>query len=527
MIVNSEKAHRQLVTRLRQRLAADTGGETVVIETHISSVILAGDYAYKIKKPVNFGFLDFSTLERRHFCCQEEIRLNARLAPQIYLNVVAITGSLQHPQLGGAGEPLEYAVRMRRFDQAGLLSTHTERLDVDLMDAIARQVARFHSGIAVAEAASVYGAPELLLQPMEHNFQSIRQLIDTATVLDRLAHLEEWTKTRQTDLWHDLLRRKKDGFIRECHGDLHLGNIALVDGEVLIFDGIEFNPDLRWIDTMSELAFLLMDLDEKGRPGLAARVLNSYLEVTGDFAGVKVLRFYQVYRAMVRAKVAAIRAGQAAEGSDGRQRFYDEFLDYLHLAERYTKADKPVLVLTHGLSGSGKSTLASALAGDLPALWLRSDVERKRLAGLEARDKSGSVLGGGIYTPAFTRRTYGRLLRLCTQLLATGFSVIVDATFLQREQRQPFYDLAAEGGYPLVVLDLQVPEADLQKRLRRREAQGKDASEADLGVLAKQLERFKPLASDELQYVVVVSPEAPDWKQQLTARLSIPDISAI
>ncbi|MET0082631.1 MAG: AAA family ATPase [Sedimenticola sp.] len=513
--------NRELVGNLQKLLETTTGEGVVRIETHISTVLLAGEYAYKIKKPLDLGFLDFSTLERRKFCCQEEIRLNRRLAPQIYLDVIPITGSVASPEIDGGDGAIEYAVRMRRFPDEALLSANVGSLDQQMIEAISRVVADFHGSIDIASPESEFGEPEVLLAPMQANFEHIRQLVDEPTALARVEVVEAWTHERFRSLRSRLEMRKSQGFIRECHGDLHLGNIAWVDGGVLIFDGIEFNPDLRWIDTMSELAFLLMDLDEKGRPDLSHRLLNSYLQITGDFEGLKVLRFYQVYRAMVRAKVAAIRLGQEGLGESERSQIMEDFTLYLSLAESYTRPGHAGLVITRGLSGSGKSTLAGQIVSGIGAVQLRSDVERKRLAGLAAEARTDSAIAGGIYSSEFTQKTYARMLQLSQMAAGSGFVAVADATFLKRDQREPFYGLAAEMNVPLVLLDIQVPEEELHRRVAMRGAEGADASEADAAVLESQLATYTPLADEEQAWTVVVTPGDDSWRDQLVARLGL------
>ena len=500
--------HHRLLTGLIRLL--ESRGEAVTrIETHISSVLLCGNRAYKIKKPLDLGFLDFSTLARRRFCCEEEVRLNRRLAPDIYLGVVAVTGTPEHPQLGGEGKPIEYAVEMRRFSQAGLLSDASEALTPELADAIADRLAAFHAGIERAGPDQPYGDPQRVLFPMTQNFDQIRDLTGGAAARP-LQQLEAWTRQQYQALESTLRRRKAEGFIRECHGDLHLGNIAVDEGTLIIFDGIEFNPDLRWIDTMNELAFLLMDLDGRGHPGLAQRVLNRYLEQSGDYAGVALIRFYQVYRAMVRAKVAAIRLRQPGLDAAAGAALEQEFSGYLEQAAGYTRPRPQALLLTHGPSGSGKSTVTGALLERLPGvIRLRSDVERKRLAGMTAAAASGSGLESGIYTPAFSRRTYRRLLDLSAALLEAGFSPLVDATFLKQAQRRPFLDLAEQRGVPWLILDFQVPLAELRRRVSGRKARGGDVSEADLAVLERQIEGSEPLDDREQARVLTWTPEQP------------------
>ena len=470
----------------------ESPAQVSLVETHISWVFLAGDFAYKIKKPVDFGFLDFSSLEKRRHFCQEELRLNARFAPELYLAVVAVCGTPQHPVIGGDGAAFEYAVKMRRFDQGGLLSNNLAQLDAALIDQLARQVAVFHQGIGVCDPQMPWGSPDALVQPVMDNFRHIRDLGQTAAVLERLDRLETWAGQQAGSLQQVFARRKASGFVRECHGDLHLGNITLIDGRPVLFDGIEFNPALRWIDTMNEIAFLMMDLQEKGLPELASRFLNRYLEDTGDYAGLEVLRFYQMYRAMVRAKVAALRTHQEGSGASA-----DEFSAYLQQAERYTGAPSAALLISFGPSGSGKSYAAGQLAEQLPAVRLRSDVERKRLAGLQAAARTGADLGEGIYGADSTRKTYGRLLELAELVTAAGYRAIVDATFLRREQRQPFMALAQRLGVPFGILHSQAPEPVLRERVRSRLARGNDPSEADEQVLDQQLRTMEPLDGEE------------------------------
>lgn len=489
------------------------------IETHISHVFLAGDYAYKIKKPVNLGFLDFSSPERRFFYCQEELRLNARLAPHLYLEVVPVTGTPEAPRLGGEGKVLEYAVKMRRFDQTGLLSVRP--LEGDLPERVAERVASFHAAIPSIDGDQAFGTAEAVLLPMLANFEVIRSRSTDEAILEHLVSLEAWTRNRHLVLTPLLRQRRADGFVRECHGDMHRGNIALVEGEILIFDGIEFNPSLRWIDVQSELAFLLMDLEEAGEVGPARRLLNRYLELTGDYAGLRVLNFYQVYRALVRAKVRAIRLSQPDLTPDEVDRDRRALGDYLTLAEGYTQPRHPCLCLIHGVSGSGKSRLALGLRGQLPLIHLRSDIERKRLFGLiaEARTNPGTV-SSGIYAADAGERTYGRLLELAGTLLDGGFSPLVDATFLKGAQRVPFLDLARARGLTCRMLACEAPLEVLRERIRQRAEAGVDPSEAGLEVLAVQLATREPLTADELAQTIPLDTTRPECLEEVARGLA-------
>ncbi|MEJ2346073.1 MAG: AAA family ATPase [Gammaproteobacteria bacterium] len=478
-----------------------------LIETHISWVILCGPYAYKIKKAVNLGFLDFSTLERRRHFCEEELRLNRRLAPQLYLQVVHFSGSPDAPQLGGPGKPVEYAVKMARFSQQDLLArmAREHRLQALHIDHMIEQIAAFHKRIPAAAADSGYGTPEAVARPVEENFAQIRERTGNPEQLRVLEAVEQWSREEQQRRSAVFAERREHGFVRECHGDLHLGNMAWVGQELLIFDGIEFNPSLYWIDVMSEAAFLCMDLEDRGYAPFAYRFLNGYLEHTGDYAGLTVCRYYLAYRAMVRAKVAGIRMQQ--EPAPERNREADELRGYLDLALSYVRPRRPLLLITHGLSASGKSTLSAPLAERLPAIRVRSDRERQRLYGSSDEDAAG-VVEGGIYTPKATEQTYGRLLRLAEAILQAGFSVIVDAAFLKAEQRAPFRRLAARLRTPFRIIHFDAPVEVLRRRIRQRQAAGGDISEADVQVLEHQIQTYQGLLAAETDVSLRIDTEA-------------------
>ncbi len=490
-----------------------------LIETHISWVILTGDYAYKIKKPVDLGFLDFSTLERRRFCCYEELRLNRRLAAPIYLEVVAIAGSAAQPLLNGAGEAIEFAVRMVQFPQAAQLDNMLANgeLGAQHMDAIARRVAEFHQTIDVAAKDSDFGDPEHVYRPVAENFAQIRQHLQHGRYDRKLDALETWSRSTFEAMKPLFVQRKADGFIRECHGDMHLRNLVWFRGEPLAFDCLEFNPALRWIDTMSEIAFLVMDLQDRQQPELAQRFLNGYLERSGDYPGLRVLRFYLVYRALVRAKVDAIRASQPHVSERDKQQAENEFLAYLDLARAYTRVEPPVLIITRGLSASGKSTLTQPLLEQTGAIRIRSDVERKRLFGIDLDADSSAGIDQGIYTAEAGRRTYGELRSLAAAVIDAGTPVIVDAAFLQFEQREPFRQLALEKRVPFVILEFTATADTLRRRITAR---AHDVSDADLSVLEHQLETVKPLRDDELASVIRIDTEKPFDVEQLHDRIN-------
>lgn len=477
-------------------------GAISVIETHISVVVLTGSFAYKIKKPLDLGFLDFTTLAKRRFYCEEELRLNRRLAPRIYIEVVAIGGTPDAPRIGDPGEPIEYAVRMLQFPQQDLLDRVLERgeLAPRHVDALARTVAAFHARIERSRESDGYGTAEAILAPMEQNFVQMRALLDRSEDHQALDALETWSRKEYASLQQTFSHRRRNGFVRECHGDLHLGNAVLLDDEPVVFDCIEFNPGLRWIDVINEIAFLAMDLAERGRTDYAYRFLNAYLEIVGDYAGLRLLRFYVVYRAMVRAKIARIRASQPDLAPDAREHALGACAAYIASAERAIAPRPRALMIMHGLSGSGKTFVAQTVVEAIGAVRIRSDVERKRLHELPPLARSGSVVGGGIYGEDITRATYARLAHLAYLAVDAGFPAVIDATFIKRWQRDMFRDLANELGVPFLVLDCQAPQAVLRERVARREGTASDASEATLAVLDSQLRTAEALDAEEAAF---------------------------
>ena len=477
-----------------------------LVETHISWVLLTGLYAYKIKKPVNLGFLDFSSLEKRRFYCEEELRLNRRLAPSLYLEVVPITGTPTAPLLSGGGEPIEYAVKMVQFPEEGRLDRMLARgeLGPSHIDLLARELAEFHGRVAVAGNDKPFGDPEHVLEPVRENFIQIRPRIEAAGQA-QLRRLEIWSELTFAELRRTFEERKQGGFIRECHGDAHLANMVWHEERVLLFDCLEFSDNLRWIDVMSELAFLVMDLDDRGRSDLARRALNSYLEHTGDYAGLAVFRFYQVYRALVRAKVACIRLNQEGLSDEQKNQARREYRGYADLAERYTQPAPPALLITHGLSGSGKTWLSQQLLEGFDAVRIRSDVERKRLHGLAPSASSGSGIASGIYAADAGERTYARLAQLAATILRAGHAVIVDAAFLKCEQRERLRAVAQQEHVPFVILDIQATENILRQRLHQRTGQKNEVSEAGVTVLEHQLTTAEPLTNEEQRLALSVN----------------------
>ncbi len=465
------------------------------IETHISWIILTGSLAYKIKKPVDLGFVDFTDLERRKHFCEEELRLNRRTAPELYLDVVPIGKSAGGFRIGC--EPaIEYAVRMRQFPNAARLDHQLESGHLTTHDAqaIAEVIAGFHQSLSSMPLA---GCAEIVTHTNQFaldNFTQIRAALDGNRFEDLLAELETWTR-RQLELLEPAFQvRASGGFIREGHGDLHLANMIKLDGRIALFDCLEFDPGLRWLDLMNDIGFLVMDLMAHRRTDLALVFLNAYLEKTGDYPGLAVLRFYLVYRCLVRAKVAALQPRSGPGGPAG-----DKTRRYLELAQSLVAhATTPRLFLMHGFSGSGKSWLSEQLIGVLGAIRVRSDLERKRLHGLEPSQGSESGIDAGLYDAVANEQTYDCLARHCETGLRAGFNMIADASFLRQRQRQRFCDLAEALQVALFIIDCSAPAATLRKRIQRRAMDPQHVSEADLPVLDHQLAHFDPFTDLEI-----------------------------
>lgn len=469
-----------------------------LIETHISWVLLTGEYAYKIKKPMNFGFLDFTELSGRAHFCAEELRLNQRLTDDLYLEVLPITGSVEAPQLGGDGAPIEYALKMRQFPQNQMLSTlqANGELTAAHIDQMARQIAQFHLAAPKVAVEHPLGTPDSVMAPVEQNFEQIRPFLSDKADLVQLDALQAWARS-SFDRLHGLFEtRKAEGFIRECHGDIHLGNATLIDGKVVIFDCIEFNEPFRLTDVYADTAFLAMDLEDRGLKSLARRFISQYLEITGDYAGLELLNFYKAYRALVRAKVALFSMPADADGVQ-RATTLRQYRNYANLAESYSAIPSRLLAITHGVSAVGKSHVAMRMVEALGAIRLRSDVERKRLFGEQAEQAAGQ-LQQGIYADDASQKTYQHLHQLAGTILRAGFPVVIDATYLKQAQRQAAADVASETGVPFLILDCNAPDAVIASWLAQRQADQNDPSDATLEVVAAQQASRDPLTGEEL-----------------------------
>jgi len=484
-----------------------------LVETHISWILLTGEVAYKIKRPVCFPFLDLRLLERRAFFCKEELRLNRRFAPHLYKDVCPIVSVAGAARIDGAGEPIEYAVKMSQFsrdDELDNLLTEGRIAPVEL-EAFGRELATIHGDLPVAAPPAPWGDPQAIHDAIVRNLDECVQaspVFDGASAVRSLRPQLEQCLQRLTPWMFD---RREDGRVRECHGDLHAANIVRLESKLVAFDCLEFEPLFRWIDVADEVAFLLADLDARGCPLHEQAFLGGYLSQSGDYEACRLLPLYKAHHALVRAKVGALQLRGAGAGSPGvgpagaNDSRLRAFRAYLDCAARALSRRSPVLILISGLSGSGKTWLAERLAPLLGAVHLRSDIERKRLAGVDDRARTGSALGEGIYSKDFTARVYAYLAGAVDDILSGGYTAIVDATFSRRGDRDTFQKLASHLGAPACLIHCHASHEVLRSRIAERDREGQDASEADFNVLEWQRQHSEPVAAEEHWTVIPVN----------------------
>lgn len=480
-----------------------------LIQTHVSYVFLTGDYAYKVKKPVNFGFLDFSTLERRQHFCLEELQMNQPIAPDIYLEVVPITEIGEQFVLGGDGHAVEYALKMCQFPQDALLSHLFEqgKLTEAHMEELGRIVAQFHAKAKTNDYIRSFGEVAKIRQAFDENYQQTQKYIGGPQTQPQYEETKAFTDRFFEQRQELLATRREHNRIRECHGDLHLRNICLWHDKIQLFDRIEFNEPFRFVDVMYDVAFAVMDLEARGRKDLGNAFLNTYIEQTGDWEGLQVLPLYLSRQAYVRAKVTSFLLDDPGIPEEAKQEASAVASNYYRLAWQYTKTNQGQLILMSGLSGSGKTTVARHLARRLGAIHLRSDAVRKHLAGIPVDQKGGNEL----YTSVMSQKTYGRLLDLGIMLAQQGFSVILDAKYDRQALRQEALAQAKLHELPVKIIHCTAPEDVLRDRLLSRTG---DISDATADLLTQQQATAEPFTAAEQSFVTTID-TTQDWASQM------------
>lgn len=499
---------RQIQSLLQPASYPEPAADVCLIQTHVSWIFLAGKFAYKIKKPVNFGFLDFSTLDRRLFYCHEELRLNRRLCPEIYLDVVKVRETPEGAAFHGEGSTLDYAVKMIRLPEERMADRllAEDRLRGADVQSIAATVAAFHQQALTGGEIDRYGSLETIRRNWEENFQQATEFTGITITPEDLSLIREWAEQFMAAKAGLFSQRVAGGFIRECDGDLHLENICLAD-RVCIFDCIEFNSRFRYSDTAADIAFLLMDLEFHGRRDLALIFLKEYIAASGDAGVSDLVDFYSVYRAFIRGKVESFRLKDPGIPLEEKDAAKEKAMSYFRLARGYILRQRlvPALVVVCGLTGSGKSTIASALARELGLELLSSDRIRKELAGVPLQQHSLDKYGSGIYSPARTTATYRQLTARAASILIAGQGGIIDATCQKREARENLQRLAARHEVPLYLFVAEAPEEVIRGRLAERVRQGTDISDGRWEIYLRQREEFEPVVAGESEALAVDS----------------------
>ena len=487
--------------------------EVTLIQTHISFVFLAGDQVYKVKKPVRFTFLDFSTLEQRRHFCREEVHLNRRLAPGVYYGVVAICAGKSGYRLGTEEDPeaVEYAVHMRRLPDDRFLSSLLEQgaVDTAMIDAVAARLVAFHREAGSGEEVRANGDPAAVAAVLDDNYRGVapfRGVTIPAQDDDAIQAFSRDFLARNAQLFH---RRQAEGRIRDGHGDLHTEHICLTD-PLVIFDCIEFSPKFRYCDVASEIAFLAMDLDYRGHPALASRIVATYAKLADDPELISLVPFYQCYRAYVRGKVDSLKSAELEVDPRERSAAREGARRHFALSYRYTWRYSPCLVVFAGLSGSGKSTLAASLAERTGFTHVNSDVVRKRLLGLPPTARQSGTVTPLLYTPEHSARTYAAMLADAEGCLTDRRGVIIDATFQLRAGRDRCREIARVAGKPLVFIECRCEPAAVRRRLTERARRNDDPSDADWEVYLEQRRRYEPLAPDEDRLTVQTDTTSPE-----------------
>ncbi len=474
----------------------------LVIQTHISVIFIAGDLVYKIKKPVGFGFLDFTTLEKRRFYCQREVLLNSRFSEGVYLGVVSIHEDSAGINLEGRGRETEVAVLMRRLPEERTMLQMLDRdlITPEILDRLSDRIALIHAAAPTGSPIATYGSFEVIAQNLRENFDQTDAYVERT--IDR--------ETRQAvlDLAMDFMRDHRDlferrmthGFIKDCHGDLHLDHVVILNG-IVLFDCIEFNDRFRYGDTASDLGFLLMDLDFRGFPAFDERISHRYAKAAGDHEILKLLGFYKAYRAFVRGKVLGFTLDEPEVSQAEKESAAQTAAHYFALSLAcLMPSPRPALIITAGLTGTGKSFLAEKLGTRLGIQPLRSDVIRKQILGVPPTEHRLDKYGEGIYTSSSTESTYRVLLDGARSALTRGESVILDASFMRRTDRIAARSIALATRSQFRIIECTCPEDVAFQRLKQRARAENEPSDGRREIYEEQIQRFEQAQNDDGPY---------------------------
>ncbi|MFA7061020.1 MAG: AAA family ATPase [Pedobacter sp.] len=472
-----------------------------LLQTHVSWIFLTDKHAFKLKKPVNFGFLNFSTIDLRRFYCNEEVRLNRRLCPDIYEGVVELRETSGGAAFHGNGSVIDYAVKMKRLPADRMLDNlvNNNRISGAEIQEVARIIANFHLNAPTSPAIAEFGQLDRIMFNWEENFEQMIPFEETTLSEVERNRIKAWVSSFAAENADLFKRRVDEGFIRECDGDIHLENICMMDDKVYIFDCIEFNERFRYCDTVADVAFLLMDLDFHGRRDLADEVVITYFETSGDTSMIALIDYYKLYRAFVRGKVESLHMIDSCIDIQEQERVRTKAIRYFRLALGYIERSRlrPTLFITCGLMGSGKSTLAIRLSFELGITSFDSDIVRKKMADISTDTPVFHAYGEGLYTSQVNDSTYAELFRLAETELAAGRSVIIDASFKRKEERSRFAALAKSHTASFAILYVTCNELENRLRLAERAASGQSVSDGRAELLERQQQEFEAPTMEE------------------------------
>jgi aminoglycoside phosphotransferase family enzyme len=474
----------------------DSPSQIRIVETHISYLFFTGKYVYKVKKPVDFGFLDFTTLEKRKFFCQQEVKLNSRLSPDVYLGVEEIREENGRISLGGQGKTIEYSVKMKELPSEGMLIRLVleGKAKPELMDRIALKIANFHREAETSNEIARFGNVSVIKKNMQENF------IQTVPYIGKILLREQYdfiSERARVFLEHNNLifaKRKNGGMIKDCHGDLHLGAICIEKDNIYVFDCIEFNDRFRYGDIAADIAFLTMDLEYNNCFDLSSAFTEAYIRYSGDSDISVVLRFYKSYRAYVRGKVMSFLLDEEEVSEEQKRKALKSAKGYFGLAYSYFM--QPTLIIMAGLVGTGKSVVAASLGEATGATVVRSDEARKKLAGILPGEHRYEDYEKGIYSEEFTNKTYNELLKEASEVLGEGRSIILDASYKSRAERERATAQAREKGARFFIVECVCEEEVVRARLKKRMGE-KEVSDGRWETYERQKKEFEEITENE------------------------------
>jgi aminoglycoside phosphotransferase family enzyme/predicted kinase len=493
---------------LEPKAYPEAAGKIELMQTQMSFVFLTDRFVYKVKKAVDLGYLDYTTLDKRHFFCQKEVELNRRLCPETYLGVLPVTEDRGEIRIGGRGEAIEYAVKMRRLPQEKMMNVllANDGVSAEMVGGVAKKLADFHKKAETNPEISAFGEIKAITINTNENFDQTENYIGRVISKDNYRRIKEYTDSfvnRNTPLFQ---KRVKEGRIRDCHGDLHAAHICFTDN-ICIYDCIEFNDRFRYCDVASEMAFLAMDLDHYGRADLSRSLINAYVAESGDKELLKLLGFYKTYRAYVRGKVESFKLDDPYIADEEKKKTRDIAASYFDLARAYTRT-KPMLFITVGLVGTGKSTLAQVLAKRLGLVVIASDVTRKQLVGIPVTEHRFEGFDSGIYSAELSRKTYDKMFSIAGEVLGEGGSVVLDASFIKAGERLKAIQLAEDIGADFFIIECTLDEKNIKKRLERR-LKGKTISDGRWEIYQPQKKAFEPVVEASAPKRVIIDTSKP------------------